>query len=110
MIILISFSQLYTSEVEDNYENDENKNFKLSKSTFLEQSRSWPFGFFRKRRNILSISESSSILELEQMLVRMRLWEKALVNHFQGRNPENLASNPLWVKLLKVFVYYFKMH
>ena len=51
-----------------------------------------------------STSESSSAMEIQQLLLRMRLWESALQNHFQGQNPENLASNSLWAKLLKVCV------
>ena len=100
------FYQFYTSELDEEYKNDENKNFPLSKSTFLEQiSQQRPVRFYRKQRNAMSspsTSESSSAMEIQQLLLRMRLWESALQNHFQGQNPENLASNPLWAKLLKV--------
>ena len=46
--------------------------------------------------------ELSSMARMEQLLVRMRLWEGALQNHFQGRTREDLSSNPTWIKLKKV--------
>ena len=42
----------------------------------------------------------SSIARLEQLLVKMRLWESALVNHFRGRTYP--VNHPMWAKLKSV--------
>ena len=42
----------------------------------------------------------SSIARLEQLLVKMKLWESALVNHFRGRTYP--VNHPMWAKLKSV--------
>ena len=76
-------------------------------SKHLEQQNSIlstsPYSRRRKTANpssSLGTLEVSSIARLEQLLVKMRLWESALVNHFRGRTYP--VNHPMWAKLKSV--------
>ena len=53
----------------------------------------------------LDISDQTSTQRLHDLLVKMRLWEAALLIHFRNRfqqTPEALATDPMWAKLIQV--------
>lgn len=75
---------------------------------------------FRRRSNrnpeaMIEASEDSSggheaasamrLQELNNMIVKLKLWEAALLHRFGDRfrdSPEALAMNPIWVKVMKL--------
>ena len=53
----------------------------------------------------LDISDQTDPQRLHDLLVKMRLWEAALLIHFRDRfqqTPEALATDPMWAKLIQV--------
>ena len=51
------------------------------------------------------ISDQTDPQRLHDLLVKMRLWEAALLIHFRDRfqqTPEALATDPMWAKLIQV--------
>ena len=53
----------------------------------------------------LEISDQTDSQRLHDLLVKMRLWEAALLIHFRDRfqqTPEALATDPMWAKLIQV--------
>ena len=53
----------------------------------------------------LDISDQTNTQRLHDLLVKMRLWEAALLIHFRDRfqqTPEALATDPMWAKLIQV--------
>ena len=53
----------------------------------------------------LDISDQTDSQRLHDLLVKMRLWEAALLIHFRDRfqqTPEALATDPMWAKLIQV--------
>lgn len=90
-------------------EDEENQKWEpFGTSKHLEQQNSIlsttsPYSRRRKTANpssSLGTLEMSSIARLEQLLVKMRLWESALVNHFRGRTYP--VNHPMWAKLKSV--------
>ena len=47
-----------------------------------------------------------ALLKLSKMIVRMKIWESALINHFKKRygiiDAEYLAKDPTWSKVMQV--------
>ena len=111
-------------------DNVENKDwFPSSSTSYLEQSLGMPF----RRKNQESIGgeldqsfaptrmmkripdpssyspqtlNSISPTKLHEMIVRMKIWESALINHFKKRygiiDAEYLAKDPTWNKVMQV--------
>ena len=42
--------------------------------------------------------------KLDELIVRMKIWESALLNHFEDRidDADSLAMDPMWSRLLQV--------
>ena len=51
---------------------------------------------------------SVSPTKLHELIVRMKIWESALLNHFKNRygflDAESLAKDPTWIKVMRVSI------
>ena len=50
---------------------------------------------------------ANSLTRLHELIIRMKIWESALLNHFENRygilfDTEYLAMDPTWIKVMRV--------
>ena len=50
---------------------------------------------------------ANSLTRLHELIIRMKIWESALLNHFENRygilfDTEYLAMDPTWIKVMQV--------
>ena len=52
----------------------------------------------------ISSSRVHSPEKLDELIVKMKIWESALLNHFEDRidDADSLALDPMWSRLMQV--------